>query len=113
MLSRLIENLSPNRSKFVQPQIRPLLSSFSLAYRFFPIQMTFVFSVFILSQEKDPNSSKVLRAAIKEDCEPSKKSVVSSAYSVILNSVPLKKLPLISGFYIMSLVKISAVSIKR
>ena len=75
--------------------------------------MTFVFSVFILSPEKDPNSSKVLRAAIKEDCEPSKKSVVSSAYCVILNSVPLINIPLISGFCIMSFVKISAASIKR
>ena len=42
-----------------------LFDHINLPYIFFPVQMTFVLSVFILIPEKDPNSAKVLRVAVK------------------------------------------------
>ena len=53
---------------------------------FLPIQMTFVFSLFIFCPEKFPNISSVFKAAFSNCCQPSKIkiSVVLSAKCVIL-----------------------------
>ena len=95
--------------KLVQPQ-SSFCDTFNLNFeeRFLPIKIILVFSLFIHNPEKLPKISSVFNAACKECCVPFKKSALSSANCINLNSFGLIFIPIISGFILISRARISA-----
>ena len=96
ILSRSLKKLIPGGQTEYNPTVILWLTNLSLQCFFFPIQINFVLSVLTFQPEIEPKISNMFKAAYKEECEPSKKRVVSSAYCVILNSKLLTDIPFIS-----------------
>ena len=109
MSSRFTQKWRPRNLKLVQPQ-SSFCNTFNLNFEkhFLPIQIILVFPLFIRNPEKLPKISSVFNAASKECSVPSKKSVVSSANCVNLNSFVLIFIPIISGLILISRARISA-----
>ena len=96
ILERSTEKVNLKRSNCVQPHWNPLFFNLSLQCFCFPIHTNLVLSLLTFQPEMEPKISNILSAASKEEHEPSRNRVMSSAYWIILNSCPFILIPFIS-----------------
>ena len=114
MVSGLVESHTPNALTLSFTHLKSFSGSRFASFPVLaPIHKATVFLLFSRRPEISLKRSNICKEVVKETVDPSKMSVVSSAYWLILISCSLIVIPLLFSFFLIVSVSISAQRMKR